>query len=109
VARVGGCDALPAGSDLQILGGLLFDSTSNWSSRTGEGAFCTTRGAKKDPDVLELIKKDPKLQRQKKLIENILEKCRKKSQGKNPLFVCEKRGKGADREADLICKRPFRA
>lgn len=69
MARVAGRDPLPAGSDPQILGGLLFDSTSNWSSRTREGAFCTTRGAKNDPDVLELIKKDPKLLRQKKLIE----------------------------------------
>jgi len=50
----------------------------------------------------------PKLLRQKKFIGSILEKRRKESQGKTPLFVCEKGGKGADREADLVCKRPFR-
>jgi hypothetical protein len=50
-----------------------------------------------------------KLLLQKKFIGSILEKRRKESQGKTPLFVCEKGGKVAYREADLVCKRPFRA
>jgi hypothetical protein len=63
------------------------------AAERGKALFAPHGEQKNDSAVLELIKKDRKLLRQKKLIESILEKRRKKLQGKNPLFVCEKGGR----------------
>jgi len=75
----------------------------------GKALFAPHGEQKMTRPYLSSSKKGPKLLRRKKFIGSILEKRRKESQGKNPLFVCEKRGKGGDREADLVCKRPSRA